>query len=106
MSNQRYYVDPDFINPYFSEKEIEFWNAWLKDNYRVYRLFREITRNRIAARTKYLSARDIIAKIRMEKHWKIINASSTFLAFTFCMQFPQHFDKFKILKRKQIIETR
>lgn len=103
MSNQRYYVPPEFINPHFSEREIKFWNAWLKDNYHVYIWFSRICFNYISARRKYLSARDIIAKIRMEKRWKIINAASTFLAFTFCMQHSQHFDKFKILKRKALV---
>lgn len=103
MSNQRYFVDPDFINPYFSEEEIELWNTWLKDNYRIYIYFSRMAMNYIAAGRKYLSARDIICWLRMKYKWTIVNASSTFLAFTFCMEYEQHFDKFKILKRKALV---
>jgi len=103
MTNKRYFVPPDYQNESFTKDEIILWNNYLKDNYRIWLRFRDECRNKIAAKVKYLSARDMVSKIRMEKHWKIINAVSPFLAFMFCTRYPEHQDKFKRVKRKAVV---
>ena len=102
MTNKRYFVPPNFINNSFSEEEIREWNCYLYDNYKIWILFERICLNHIAAGRKYLSARDIISKIRMERRLPIKNAVSAFLAFMFCMKYPQHEQKFIRAKRKAL----
>lgn len=103
MANLRFFVEPKLENNHFSPEEIEGWNSWLQANYKVYLAFRQQARCDIAAKVKYLSARDMVAVIRRTKKYSIPNEISCFLAIMFCEEFKEqfpHYRKLFVIKKK------